>query len=312
MSATALVLIFGRLNMINNYKELYFSHDYNPTNDPKIVCLLGEYGGLGYGLYWRIVEMLHSEETHKLPLKKFIFLSLAQQMRTDVEQIRTIVERMLNDFELFKKDGENYLYSDRVNRNIAFKENKSVLASNAGKKSGEIRNSLKINNNISTDVEQPLNGCEPTLNGCEPTLNGCEPIKLKVNKNKINNIKENIIKEKNSKIFQKPTIQKIQEEIKIKEYKNFDFDYFFNYWETRDWFMKDGKKMKNWRAAMVTWNKNNFQKSNNGANNANKQPNDGVNGYFETKPITQDTIDNLADIFGIENLHGIPDEFKRK
>ena len=29
----------------------YFSHDYNPTNDPKIVCLIGNYGWL-----WSFLE----------------------------------------------------------------------------------------------------------------------------------------------------------------------------------------------------------------------------------------------------------------
>ena len=86
-------------------KEVYyFQHDYNPTSDPKIVCLLGEYGGLGYGVYWRIVEMLHQENEHKLPLKQYIYVAIAKQMLTDAKQIEAIIKNCVEVFELFQCD----------------------------------------------------------------------------------------------------------------------------------------------------------------------------------------------------------------
>jgi len=36
-------------------KTFYFSHDFEPTSDPKIQALISEYGGLGYGIWWRII-----------------------------------------------------------------------------------------------------------------------------------------------------------------------------------------------------------------------------------------------------------------
>jgi hypothetical protein len=112
----------------------YFSHDYEPTSDPKIQALLGEYGGLGYGVYWRIVEMLHSDESHKLPLKQYVFLAIAKQMLTSAEQIQTIITFATTQCELFISDGE-FVWSRRVNDNFLHRKEiseKRALAGRAG------------------------------------------------------------------------------------------------------------------------------------------------------------------------------------
>ena len=56
-------------------ETFYFPHDYDPTGDPKMQALLGEFGGCGYGVFWRIIEMLHSDSSHKLPLKTIYIFS---------------------------------------------------------------------------------------------------------------------------------------------------------------------------------------------------------------------------------------------
>ena len=38
---------------------LYFPHDYNAASDEKIEELLFKLGNEGYGIYWRIIEMLY-------------------------------------------------------------------------------------------------------------------------------------------------------------------------------------------------------------------------------------------------------------
>lgn len=126
----------------------YFSHDYEPTSDPKIGALLAKYGGLGYGIYWRIVEMLHSTESHQIEKKKYFYATLAQQMLTDVEHVSQIIEYCISDCELFTADGQ-YFWSERVFRNIAKREETRELKSKAGKASAEKRNTC------STGVQQP-------------------------------------------------------------------------------------------------------------------------------------------------------------
>ncbi|MDD5006422.1 MAG: DUF4373 domain-containing protein [Candidatus Omnitrophica bacterium] len=112
----------------------YFSHDYEPTSDPKIQALLGEYGGLGYGVYWRVIEMLHSDKNHKLPLKQYVFLAIAKQMLASAEQIQAIITFATTQCELFISDGEN-VWSKRVNDNLSRREEiseKRALAGRAG------------------------------------------------------------------------------------------------------------------------------------------------------------------------------------
>ena len=45
--------------MVKGKETFYFQHDYEPTSDPKMQALVGEYGAAGYGVSWSIIEMLH-------------------------------------------------------------------------------------------------------------------------------------------------------------------------------------------------------------------------------------------------------------
>ena len=131
----------------------YFSHDYNPTSDPKIQALIGEHGAVGYGLYWRIVEMLHEEGTHKLPCKKYIYLALAKQMSLDVDTVELVINCCIELCELFNSDGIMF-WSERVLRNIGKRNEISTKRSEAGKRSAELRKSLASDEQNSTNVEQ--------------------------------------------------------------------------------------------------------------------------------------------------------------
>ena len=79
------------------------------------------------------------------------------------------------------------------------------------------------------------------------------------NKNKINNIKYN---NKNiQKRFSKPSIGEIKEYCQERNNK-INPEVFFDYYESKGWVI--GKTpMKNWKAAVRTWEKNNFSDSNN-------------------------------------------------
>jgi len=123
--------------VINMSKEtFYFQHDYEPTSDPKIQALLSEYGGLGYGVFWRIIEMLHSSECHRLELKDYVFTALANQMKGDVEQIKLIINYLIDPCELLMKDANN-IWSTRVDRYFEWRRDISEKRSEAGRKGGQ-------------------------------------------------------------------------------------------------------------------------------------------------------------------------------
>jgi hypothetical protein len=113
-------------------ESYYFPHDFDPTGDPKIQALIGEFGAVGYGIYWRIVEMMHTDCNHKLPLKQYIYLAIAKQMLTSVEQTQAIINYAINVCELFVSDSD-FFWSNRVNSNFEKRSEISEKRSIAGK-----------------------------------------------------------------------------------------------------------------------------------------------------------------------------------
>ena len=181
----------------------YFSHDYNATLDPKIIALLGDYGAVGYGIYWRIVEMLHAENEHKLPLKEYIYKALAKQMGTSVEQVSAIVRDCIDIYDLFI-ECDGCFYSKRVDDNIQKMEEIKEKRSKAGKISAENRKN-------STSVQQNLTSVQQNLT----QSNKIKEKKIKENKIKENNNKEEINKEETE------TQKTLNDEIGILEQKNY-------------------------------------------------------------------------------------------
>ena len=120
----------------------YFQHDYDPTGDPKIQALVGEYGAVGYGIYWRVVEMLHSDATHMLPKKKYVYTALAKQMLVDVASVEKIIEDCVLEFELFQSD-DGHIWSNRVFLNVKKRQELQEKRVEAGKKSAKSRKSKK-------------------------------------------------------------------------------------------------------------------------------------------------------------------------
>jgi len=119
----------------------YFSHDANARRDPKCSALLSEYGCLGYGVYWGIIEILH-EQGGKI--KKFpkLYEGIAHQFYIGVDELTKLIDAMLGDYQLLLQD-ENYIWSDRVLRNIEERKSKYLNKVEAGRiggiRSGETR-----------------------------------------------------------------------------------------------------------------------------------------------------------------------------
>ena len=85
-------------------ESYYFPHDYEPTGDPKIQALIGEYGATGYGIFWRVVEMLHSNAEHKLPFKNYIFLAIAKQNQANTSKGKESKVKEIKEKESKKKE----------------------------------------------------------------------------------------------------------------------------------------------------------------------------------------------------------------
>jgi uncharacterized protein YdaU (DUF1376 family) len=70
-----------------------------------------------------------------------------------------------------------------------------------------------------------------------------------------------VLKETKPKLFIKPTIDEIKDYC-LERKNNIDAEHFFNFYEARAW-----KDIKNWKACVITWEKNKNKFSNNSFNN---------------------------------------------
>ena len=195
----------------------YFSHDYEPTADPKIQALIGEFGGEGYGIYWRIVEMLHSDKSHKLPLKKYVFLAIAKQMLTNAEQIEAILNYCIDPCELLKSDGE-FLWSERVLRNISERAKLSEIRAIAGRA------------------------------GAIAKQNSAKPGKGKERKGK------EIVEEgetRSEKKFNPPKLEEVKAYFRENGYREDTAERAFKGYDVAGWIDSKGKKILNWKQKMI-------------------------------------------------------------
>lgn len=105
----------------------YFSHDYNSSQDEKMRKLIRKEEMEGYGVYWRIIEMLY-QETDVYKLEKD-YEGIAFDLRVDCERIKRIIE----NYQLFEFD-DGFFWSnsvlERVNKRLE-KSQKARESANA-------------------------------------------------------------------------------------------------------------------------------------------------------------------------------------
>ena len=162
-------------------QSYYFSHDINASNDPKIAAMISELGMISYAWWWILIEKLAAADDYKLPLKKYTFVALDNELKMNDEQNLTSVQHVFNknqhvleqnsmcsfcsflliyllihDYELLDCDDE-YFWSPSLIRRFEFKKVKEETIREkrrlAGLKSAESRKAKKQN---LTHVQQNL------------------------------------------------------------------------------------------------------------------------------------------------------------
>lgn len=111
-------------------------------------------------------------------------------------------------------------------------------------------------------------GGNPTLN---PTLNPPpNPTHKQQDKTRQDNTRKDINKISNNIVniietkFKKPTLKEIEDYCSERK-NNLDAQYFFDYYESCNW-MRGKSRMKDWKATIRTWERNNIRNNNNKTN----------------------------------------------
>lgn len=268
-------------------ESFYFSHDSNARNDEKILAVRMRFGVEGYGIYFMLIERMR-EESDYMSIKDYN--SLAFDFRVSADKVKSIVE----DFGLFSftEDGKRF-YSESFMKRMTLKDEKSRKRSIAGKKGMASRwkdhkKEQKSNNvtdsdsNVITNVEKNVTSkrkeskvnIKKTLSNervkeSEPAKRDSHALLSAEEKSNLQQAEEKIplspscapplppvgadaVKKTRAR-FIPPGVEEVRLYIAEKGYE-VDAEAFVAFYTSKDWYV-GRNKMKNWRAALVTWHK---------------------------------------------------------
>lgn len=219
-------------------KSYYFQHDYNASNDAKVLFLRQQLGMEGYGIYWFVLEQL-AQSGGFLPLK--IIPVLAMQTQTQETKVRAVIE----GYELFQIIDKQF-FSARLNEHLDIRKH----LSEQGKKGAELRwgNRGAIREGISDPNAKERKGKE---------------------------IKESKVESKPNR-FTPPTLEEVINRM-VEKLDDFtaqgEAQKFLAYYESNGW-MVGKNKMKKWEAAAAGWVSriNNYKTEKKIGNGAHQQP----------------------------------------
>lgn len=253
-------------------ETFYFQHDYNARNDPKLQDVLIDLGAEGIGIFWCLVEQLY-EQGGKMPLRSC--RSIAFALHVDLSKVEAVV----NNYGLFKNDGVD-MWSESIMKRL----NKRKCLSDKRKQSASARwrsaestdqtdaiasNSHAIASNFDANAEQShpqehaiassSDANAEQLHTQEDAIasNSDAIAPYKEKERKINIIEKEINKEREkhetAKRFVPPSLEEVKARIEEKGY-SFDAESFIAFYQSKNWYV-GRNKMRDWRAAMVTWQK---------------------------------------------------------
>lgn len=208
----------------------WFKHDSNAHTDAKLEKLRIRYGMEGYGLYWYCLELIvrnveHDNITFELEHDAEI---ISRHTGIHQDSVQEMMKHMV-DLKLFENtDG-------RITCLKIAKRLDSSMTSNP-----ELRKLLrKYHDSIMTKSDLVM-----------PEEKRREEIRTEKNRKNICVVTDTPTP-KTSKKFTKPTLQEIQDYCRSR-HNDVDPIKFFNFYESKNW-MVGKNPMKNWKAAVITW-----------------------------------------------------------
>lgn len=223
----------------------YLTHDIGARNDPKLVKVQMELGGIGLGIYWCLVEMLW-ENGGYLP---FDPATLAFSLRwARVED----VQKVLTEFGLFENDGERVWSASALER-INHKKKISEVKAGAGRRGG-LQKAANRASSDSADDSTELANAKQMLEGA---LADDEAVPAPINK--LNN--KLINKSRNFSIPPSAADRKRLLEIFFFD-RNFsepdkEVERFVSHYAARGWNFGDGQPVQDLFAAAQNWKPSN-------------------------------------------------------
>lgn len=225
----------------------YFPHDCNASTDEKLERLELRYpNGVGYAWYFKALERIYrtgGELVSSLETPLILARNLTE--KSD-EILKDALDIGLFDKKLFEENG--VITSDSIKKRVApILQNRNYSA----------KYHEKQVSSLETHCETPQSDPQ---------------IKIKETKEK--EIKEEKIKDKSvvRACFKKPSVDEIKAYC-IERKNTIDAQHFFDHYESNGWKVGGKSPMKDWKASIRTWEKNEINRS--GSNGKNTGTNSG-------------------------------------
>ena len=246
----------------------YFSHDSNARNSDKLIPLRSKYGAEGYGIYFMILERLR-EESDYMSVKDYNMLAF--DLRVDAAKVKAVIENY--GLFSFTDDGKRF-YSESFLRRMREKDEKSEKARNSANsrwnKSERIEEKCERNANASkTDaikkrkekVNKENNSSDEELQKKDenpPSPSPDDPVKNQSQDTESQAPPPTPSPERSTpqppselSRFTPPTVEEVREYC-IERNNGVDPAMFVDFYISKGWKIGNNK-MKDWRAAVRTW-----------------------------------------------------------
>lgn len=222
----------------------WFRHDTGARNDIKLKKLARTAGIAGIGVFWVVVEILF-EHGGVCPIKEVKDELEYLEGEDLLEQLEKVGLIEIND---------GIVSSHRVGEEISFQEEARKQRSEHGRNAANARWG---NARACSSIHEHTEECSPMPNDAQnATLpNLTLPIKKDTSPSKDGSVS------KESKAFHKPTFDEVKAYCEERN-NGVDPQRFIDYYETRNWIPSGSRtQMKDWKAAVRTWEKNSSNSS---------------------------------------------------
>lgn len=230
----------------------WFKHNPFMTKDPRVEELIIDFGAEGYAVYWNCVEAIAgmiSTDNICFELKSSS-RAIARMFGMDVQKVENIQQRCveLGLFDLSENGNIRCLdlakmVDDSTSKNMEIRKikegAKTLLDNNEEKENPNDSEKFRKNPNDSEDVGKTSDRLEEKRE--EENKGGGEE-KPRVKK------------------FTPPLLQEVKDYLIERKISAFTAEKFIAHYEARGW-MLNKNKMKDWKAAVRTWEQNDFNNS---------------------------------------------------
>lgn len=143
----------------------WFPHDYNAGHDPRIRILRARHGMVGIGVYWTIIEAMHSQGG---VLSEIDVMGIEADLRHG-EPLADIMQTAIGIGLLHKHD-DGSLSSRRVDDNLQERDERQARRVESGRIAGK----------ASAKSRRKLNESSTILNDCERLVNDSERLRTTI------------------------------------------------------------------------------------------------------------------------------------